>query len=109
MRVFGLGRTFLYVLIGAEKIRSTSLRERCEQAHASVAKFPGLAEVIERTVAFPSGVPLGAVFDVLVVDEAHHAMARTWAAIIRRHAGALGGFSATPLGDDQERNRKLFV
>ena len=35
-------------------------------------------------------------FDLLLLDEAHHATARTWAAVITRFPGAVLGLSATP-------------
>lgn len=81
--------------------------DQCGQARAAIAKFPRLAAVIEATIECPAGMPDGAVFDVLIVDEAHHAPAETWRAIIEEHRGCLWLFTATPFGEDEDRNERL--
>lgn len=81
--------------------------EQCQQARDAIAKFPELEAAIEAIIACPAGVQEGATFDVLIVDEAHHAPAPTWDAIITAHRGALWLFTATPFGEDLERNRRL--
>jgi superfamily II DNA or RNA helicase len=81
--------------------------EQCDQARAAFARFPELEDAIEVTICCPAGAPAEWELDLLIVDEAHHAPAATWQAIVSDHPGCLWLLSATPFGEDEERNAML--
>lgn len=81
-------------------------REQCAQAEAALAK----AQVPDFLVCCVAGAPADLrPFAIVVIDEAHHAPAATWAAVVKAsgHARHLWGLSATPWGDDEARNVSL--
>lgn len=81
--------------------------EQCGQGRAAIDKFPGLADAIELTICCPTGAPESWDPDVLIVDECHHAPAATWLTIVSAHQGCRWFITATPDGDDAERNKAL--
>ena len=80
--------------------------EQVQQAQAAIAKcqWPDPVEFEVNCVASGKGVA-GA--DILIVDEAHHAMAKSWIDMISQATGRVWGFSATPWTGDEERDAKL--
>lgn len=105
----GSGKTIIAAAAAAERFpfgaRITWLantREQVEQAQAAAAKFD--LEISAHCVA---AQPDCTAADLVIVDEAHHMPAATWAATIGRAKGIVWGFSATPWSGDQDRDKQL--
>jgi superfamily II DNA or RNA helicase len=83
-------------------------REQVEQAEKALSATPCSAPV-DITVCCAAALPDLSKADIVIVDEAHHMPAETWAATIERTPldAVLWGFSATPYGEDDERNTLL--
>ena len=81
--------------------------EQVQQAHAALASFPNMAAAIDAKVACAAANTDWSDRDVLVVDEAGHAPARQWRAQIETCQGARWAFTATPDGDNLDRNAEL--
>lgn len=89
-------------------------REQVDQAIKAIESVEG-PEGVSFKVGCVAGQPDVSEVDILIVDESHHAPARTWAATIQPalDGGAIvWGFSATPWSGDEERDdllRSTFV
>lgn len=115
----GSGKTFMAAAalqrVLAAKQREGKVRvgwiantiEQLDQGRAALAAFSGVMEAIDLTIECPAGIPEGVEWDLLIVDEAHHGTAPTWMEIIAAHRGALWMFTATPFGEDEDRNEAL--
>jgi len=79
-------------------------QEQVEQAREAIARVGVEAEC---TVACAAGCQDWTSADVLIVDEAHHALAPSWAGQIAAAQGARWGFTATPPEDKDELARLL--
>lgn len=83
-------------------------REQVEQAIAAISRTEG-PEDVDFLVACAAAQPDLSDRDIVVIDEAHHMPAETWAATIGRVRpdAYLWGLSATPWHEDDERNQKV--
>lgn len=77
-------------------------REQVQQAEEAAKKF-----ALEISAHCVAAQPDCTDADLVIVDEAHHMPAATWAATIARASGAVWGFSATPWSKDPERDKQL--
>lgn len=105
--VAGSGKTL--IAAAAAKLRNAgrviwlaNTREQVEQAEK--AAFAVGLNIEAHCVA---GQPDCSQADLVIVDEAHHAPANTWAATIGKAKGIVWGFSATPWSDDPIRDGQL--
>ena len=81
--------------------------EQRDQALAALERFPRIAELCEVKVeCYASGIDWSD-RDVLIVDEAHHSPSDQLSKQILACPGARWGFTATPWGDDPDRNKFL--
>lgn len=79
-------------------------REQCDQADAAIDSCPGLRAMLDIIVCCAAGAPSMADRELVIVDEAHHVAADQWREKLTGYTGALWLMSATPFGDDEERN-----
>ena len=81
-------------------------REQVDQAHAALSRFtwPDPITIEVNCVAAQKDVSRA---DILIVDEAHHLLAKSWLATAEKATGVIWGFSATPATGDAERDAKL--
>jgi len=85
--------------------------EQVGQFEVALNLFPVIARNSDTKVYCAAGAPPGTDPDLLVVDECHHAAARTWRKKIESAHKARWAFSATPFSNDETRNdiiRRLF-
>lgn len=84
-------------------------QEQISQAHAAIDMIDGLRERIHFEAWCAAGAPKMTVWrpDIVIVDEVHHLGASQWLEIIEGYSGALWGCSATPFGEDEDRNELL--
>lgn len=78
-----------------------------DQALAALKAFPGIAPEMCR-VECGAADPDWSECDILIVDECHHATSAQWTRAIARCTGAIWMCSATPFGEDEERNQALL-
>lgn len=108
----GSGKTVIGAAACAKVLRPgdrvawlANTREQCAQAETALQR----AGVEEPMVACVAAQPDLTGYTIVVIDEAHHSPAATWAALIRSTSQArhLWGLSATPWSDDRERNLSI--
>lgn len=109
----GSGKTVIGAAACATAVRNAeavlwlaNTREQCAQAETALSR----AGVRDFTVACVAGSPDDVSrYGIVVIDEAHHAPAATWRAVIEASANArhLWGLSATPWSDDKDRNASV--
>lgn len=87
---------------GAKIVWLANTREQVDQALTAAALFD--LTISAHCVA---AQPDCSTADLVIVDEAHHAPAATWAATIGKASGIVWGFSATPWAKDPERDQQL--
>ena len=87
---------------GAKVVWLANTREQVMQAHAAATLF---AFAIDAYCV--AAQPDCSDADLVIVDEAHHTPAATWAATIGKARGIVWGFSATPWSQDSERDAAL--
>ena len=81
-------------------------REQVDQMLSALNRVQG-PDNVEIDVQCAAASPDFSKCQLVVVDEAHHAVAASWFAVIVRSGGILYGVSATPWSEDEERNVKL--
>lgn len=79
-------------------------REQCDQANAALDACPGLRVQIDVIVCCAAGAPSISDRELVIIDEAHHIGSDQWRGIIADYPGALWLMTATPFGEDEERN-----
>lgn len=81
--------------------------EQVAQGESALSKFESIREHALCVVGCPASFPDGLNCDVLIVDECQHSGSESWSKIIDEQAGAVWFFSATPFGEDEDRNERL--
>ena len=117
----GSGKTILAAAaleaVARSKPRTTKIRvgwlahtiEQKQQAVDALNRFPELLPLIDLKVECAAAEHTWSDRDVLVVDEVHWAGCNQWSKQVQSCPGARWGFTATPFGDDQERNAALLA
>jgi superfamily II DNA or RNA helicase len=85
-------------------------REQLQQMLDAFGRVDG-PEGVEIDVQCAAALPDFSRCHLVAVDEAHHSVAPSWLRTIVQAGGILWGVSATPFGDDEDRNtalRELF-
>ena len=82
--------------------------EQKQQAQAALDNFPELSKAATVTIECAAAETDWSAFDVLVVDEVHWAGCDQWSKQVLSCNGARWGMTATPFGDDPERNEFLL-
>jgi superfamily II DNA or RNA helicase len=113
----GSGKTIIASHAAAQALRPgehglwvANTREQVDQAIAALTSTPGPEDVTWRVECVAAG-PSAEGCSLVVVDEAHHAPAETWAALINSLPTTcrLWGFTATPWHEDEERNDAVIA
>lgn len=116
----GSGKTLIAAKAIARRVKPgnrvlwlANTREQVEQGTEAIRRTGG-PQGVEFEVCCVAAQPDASKFDLIIFDEAHHAPASTWLRIVMaaRPDAIVWGFSATPFGDDDERNeivRRQFV
>ena len=81
--------------------------EQKEQALTALEQFPALNETCDIVVACAASEVDWSDRDVLIVDECHWAGCDQWSKQVLACPGARWGFTATPWGEDPDRNTFL--
>lgn len=110
----GAGKTVVAAAAAARKLVANqralwiaNTREQVDQAIKAMSSTEG-PEGVEWQVECAAARPDASVFDLVILDEAHHSPAETWSALIESCTGILWGFTATPWHDtDEERNQSI--
>lgn len=110
----GAGKTICAAAAAARVLKSgqkalwvANTREQVDQAVAAISSAAG-AQGVEWEVECAAARPDASLFDLVILDEAHHSPAETWAAIAGSCRHILWGFTATPWHDtDEERNESV--
>lgn len=82
--------------------------EQCQQASSALDRFPipgGMASIRIQCAAADTD---WTGYDLLVVDECHHSPASQWCRQVQACTGARWGCTATPFGEDPDRNNALL-
>lgn len=110
----GSGKTIIASHAAARALTSgqrglwvANTREQVDQAIAAISSTPG-PEGVEWSVECVASRPDASEFDLVIVDECHHAPADTWQALTEDVRGRLWGFTATPWHEDEERNAAVI-
>ena len=82
--------------------------EQKQQAQAALDEFPELSKAATVTIECAAAETDWSDYDVLVVDEVHWAGCDQWSKQVLSCNGARWGMTATPFGDDPERNEFLL-
>jgi superfamily II DNA or RNA helicase len=100
--VIGAAACYRVLCPGDKVAWLANTREQVEQADTALKRV-GIEDAL---VACIASQPDLTTYDIVVIDEAHHAPAATWHATIQTASKArhLWGLSATPWSDDKDRN-----
>lgn len=111
----GSGKTVIGAEAVARRVRPGSkvtwianTREQVEQACTAIGRTQG-PDGVTFEVCCAAAEPDTSTTDILVFDEAHHAPAATWLKLTKdlKPSCVVWGLSATPFGEDPERNEQL--
>ncbi len=109
----GAGKTLIVAAAVAKVAKSgwrvgvlCNTREQVQQMIDAFGRVEGAAD-IEIDVQCAAAMPDFSKCNLVAVDEAHHSVAPSWLRTIVQSGGILWGVSATPFGDDEDRNNAL--